>query len=147
MFLSQLSQLAVKTALEAPSDDSDAFLGAKVLAWLHEQLVFSSTADPTSSDDQIKDGVFDGTVYGNQGHDVLDGGVGADTLFGGQGDDLVMGGAGDDVVFGNKGTDMLIGGEGADVFITDDAGEIADFDEDEGDQVFASYSDYADALL
>jgi len=147
MFLDELSRIATDAAAEASADNLDAAFDATVLAWSYNRLAFGNGAKPTSGDDRIEDGLLDSTVYGNQGHDVLDGGVGADTLFGGQGDDLVMGGAGDDVVFGNKGTDMLIGGEGADVFITDNVGEIADFDEDEGDQVFASYSDYADALL
>lgn len=98
------------------------------------------------------------TLQGGGGHDALFGGAGVDDLRGGEGHDLLSGGADDDALNGEGGRDLLlggfgddkldggqdgavdvlVGGPGADAFFIFDGEDdvLADFNPDEGDEVF-----------
>lgn len=55
-----------------------------------------------------------GTLYGNDGNDVLVGGASSDKLYGGAGDDQLFGEAGNDYLAGQDGDDALDGGGNSD---------------------------------
>lgn len=54
-------------------------------------------------------------ISGGDGHDYVDGGDGNDIIFGGAGNDVLYGMGGDDVLFGGLGDDYLEGATGDDV--------------------------------
>ena len=64
-----------------------------------------------------RQGLIDGSVYGEGGDDILRGGVEDDFMSGGQGLDTLFGNAGDDVLFGENDNDILRGGDGDDILL------------------------------
>jgi Ca2+-binding RTX toxin-like protein len=77
-------------------------------------------------------GLLFGTVWGEQGNDVLrggdqtdwlDGGEGNDILYGGGGNDQLTGGAGNDYLNGGAGVDYMVGGAGDDIYVVDNIGD------------------------
>ena len=55
-----------------------------------------------------------GNLVGDSSNNILKGGAGNETIFGKAGNDTIAGGEGDDVIFGDQGSDTLSGGPGSD---------------------------------
>jgi len=55
-----------------------------------------------------------GNLVGDDSNNILKGGAGNETIFGKAGNDTIAGGEGDDVIFGDQGSDTLSGGPGSD---------------------------------
>ena len=55
-----------------------------------------------------------GNLVGDSSNNIIKGGEGNETIFGKAGNDTIAGGEGDDVIFGDQGQDTLSGGPGAD---------------------------------
>lgn len=120
-------------------------------------LIFGGTGD-----DIVNGGEGRDWLGGGRDNDVLDGGSGNDNLFGGRGNDVVYGGSeddrlsgdsGDDLLSGGTGNDALRGGSGADVFAFmtgDEADNILDFSDADGDQIALSFegvASFADVMI
>lgn len=67
-------------------------------------------------DDEIKLGIGEDTLDGDDGNDTLDGGPGNDLIDGGDGDDVLFAGAGNDTVSGGQGADQVFLNQGDDRF-------------------------------
>ena len=64
--------------------------------------------------DNINAGQQDDTVYGEEGHDLIEGSFGLDQLHGGSENDLIDGDEDNDLIFGGVGRDFLVGASGVD---------------------------------
>jgi Ca2+-binding RTX toxin-like protein len=82
------------------------------------------------------------TLYGNEGHNVLEGGAGDDTFHGHAGTDTLIGGDGNDALYGWTGADTLIGGAGDDTYGIDNAGDLVQEMSGEGTDTVWSYLSY-----
>lgn len=92
--------------------------------------------DDLISIENINGTIYDDTLIGSAGDNVLDGFAGDDSILGGAGDDLLIGnrgddtldgGAGNDVVEGGEFDDLLIGSSGADVLDGGDQFDVVDY--------------------
>jgi len=68
----------------------------------------------TLNNEVLNGGAGDDTIFGMDGHDVINGGAGADVLNGGAGNDTIEAGDGRDIINGGIGADSLLGGAGND---------------------------------
>lgn len=84
-------------------------------------LIGSGSGDVLTASD-----VFNSSIDGGAGDDVIQGDIGGDLLLGGAGNDLITGGAGDDQIDGGPGADNINGGTGDD-FIEFGPGDVIDF--------------------
>lgn len=117
-----------------------------------------------SGRDVIYGGEGQDRLYGNDDNDEIYGGSDNDRLDGGEGNDELYGGKGNDILFGGEGADSLKGSFGADIFVidlrpqalldghdiildfklgedkvffhSDNEGDFADFQDNEGDLEF-----------
>ena len=79
-----------------------------------------------AGNDTLWGDIYNDSLYGGSGDDVLLGYAGNDLLVGGLGSDSLYGGSGDDILRGfsggyNREVDSLTGGEGSDTFMLGDA--------------------------
>lgn len=109
----------------------------------------NDTVFASAGNDSVNGGAGDDNLFGGGGDDTVDGGAGDDTLWGGGGDDTVDGGAGNDTLWGGGGNDLFTGGGGGDVFIfASGHGDetITDFDLVEDSlRLIATTTDFTDA--
>lgn len=82
--------------------------------------------------------VFDQTIIGTDGLDMLTGGTGNDYIVGGNGNDMLDGRSGDDALEGGNGNDRLIGGPGDDLLIGGAGDDIYVLGRDIGDTILDS---------
>ena len=99
----------VITTVDSSGTDEYVKLGASGLLVNGFEVFIGS-----SSNDELRTGVGDQTLYGAEGDDTLNGGAGDDILEGGQGDDRLEGGAGADMFIVGLGDDTIIDADGAD---------------------------------
>lgn len=79
--------------------------------------VYNDTLFGTTGDDVLSGGWVHDKLYGGLGNDVLGGGAHNDELYGGPGDDELDGGSSQDLLDGGEGEDKLRGGSGYDTLI------------------------------
>lgn len=89
-------------------------------------LLFDTTLEGTAGDDVLTGGDGADLIDGLDGDDQLAGGAGDDLLRGGTGDDVLGGGSGADSLAGGKGSDALSGGSGDDLLTGDGGGDRLD---------------------
>ncbi|GEM_PF-2929121 len=79
-------------------------------------------------DDTIIGSMFDDTLHGGSGPDVINGRGGRDRIFGDDGVDVLFGGGGNDHIDGGDGSDRLSGNKGHDVLIGGNGNDRLDGD-------------------
>jgi len=73
-----------------------------------------ATGDILANIEKLIGSIYNDTLTGDSGINILDGGAGNDTLAGGIGNDTLLGGDGDDILIGGDGVNVLSGGNGSD---------------------------------
>ncbi|MBU1827528.1 MAG: Hint domain-containing protein, partial [Alphaproteobacteria bacterium] len=79
--------------------------------------VYGGEGDDVIDDVGGAEYVYDDTLYGEGGNDILYGGGGDDEIYGGAGGDFIAGETGNDELFGGEGADQISGGEGYDIIV------------------------------
>lgn len=79
--------------------------------------VYGGEGDDVIDDVGGAEYVYDDTLYGEGGNDILYGGGGHDEIYGGAGGDFIAGETGHDELFGGEGADLISGGEGYDIIV------------------------------
>ncbi|MEW5819914.1 MAG: calcium-binding protein, partial [Cyanobacteriota bacterium] len=85
-----------------------------------EKFIFTGTNDINLTANDL-----DNTITANSGVNVIYGGGGNDAIYAYDGDDTLYGEAGNDVLDGGTGADLLYGGLGDDTYYTDNIGDAA----------------------
>ncbi len=97
------------------ADYGDASTGVEInLSLGASQDTKGAGIDQFDSIEGVFGSLFDDTLSGDSGTNILKGNLGDDTLYGLDGDDTLMGESGDDTLMGGLGNDRLIGGSGSD---------------------------------
>lgn len=79
--------------------------------------VYGGEGDDVIDDVGGAEYVYDDTLYGEGGNDLIYGGGGHDEIYGGAGGDFIAGETGHDELFGGEGADQISGGEGYDIIV------------------------------
>lgn len=103
-----------------------------------------------ATDDVIRGGAGNDSIYSRDGDDELHGDAGDDSLGGGQGNDVLYGGDGNDYLNGDSGNDQLYGGTGNDTLYGGSGNDEYHFSRGWGQDViqnFDSGADKTDAIV
>ncbi len=111
---------------DTPYDETDLLirdvsLGADTIRYTGEDHIVMGG---TESNDRLRAGAGDDTIWGDGGNDRLEGGAGNDSINGGDGNDRITDSSGDDNIKGGDGHDFINGGAGINLIL---AGSGHDF--------------------